>query len=256
MSGAREYIWEGIAARFPSQASGDVFNSTRWVQSQKKNAAQKIKSLRRVSEDHPDSLVHEYPLCPVAAVASVGKAGKKRIRILDFGGGLDGSFFPLKACLPANTTVDYHVVETDAICREGRRTFRGVRGLRFHTKFPSRSQSFDIVHAGSSLHYVEDWKSVLNKFAGYKPRFILLSGLMAGGIKTFVTFQNYYGTKIPVWFWNEQEVIKAMQRRGYRLIYRSLLASLYKGKRQALPMKNFPPARRLKRKCNLLFVRN
>jgi hypothetical protein len=97
---------------------------------------------------------------------------------------------------------------------------------------------------------------LLEKFASYEPRLIMLSGLNAGDIETFVTYQNYYGSKIPVWFWNVREIIGALRNLDYNLIYKSLLESSYLGKVQPLPMGNFPPEYRLKRKCNLIFLSN
>jgi hypothetical protein len=94
---------------------------------------------------------------------------------------------------------------------------------------------------------------MVKKFTEYEPFYIMLSGLTAGDIKTFVTQQNYYGYKIPVWFWNINEVINELKKLDYELIYKSLLASDYLGKRQKLPMKNFPQKYRLPRKCNLIF---
>jgi hypothetical protein len=82
----------------------------------------------------------------------------------------------------------------------------------------------------------------------------MLSGLNAGDIETFVTYQNYYDSKIPVWFWNIHEIIEALRNLDYNLIYKSLLESSYLGKLQPLPMENFPPEYRLKRKCNLIFL--
>lgn len=88
---------------------------------------------------------------------------------------------------------------------------------------------------------------ILEKFASYQPRRTILSGLTAGDIKTFVTYQNYY-TKIPVWFWNVDEIIDVMNDLEYKLIYKSLLASKYLGEVQPLPMENFPLEYRLMRK--------
>jgi hypothetical protein len=63
---------------------------------------------------------------------------------------------------------------------------------------------------------------MLGQFACYQRRFIMLSCLNAGDIETFVTYQNYYGSKIPVWFWNIREIIEAFRNLDYSLIYQSL----------------------------------
>ena len=88
----------------------------------------------------------------------------------------------------------------------------------------------------------------------YEPRLLILSGLTAGDIETFVTYQNYYGSKVPAWFWNVNEIISAVENLSYSLIYKSVLAFSYLGKIQPLPMENFPPKYRLERECNLMFA--
>jgi len=134
--------------------------------------------------------------------------------------------------------------------------YHEFHNLFFHHDLPCDIEEFDVVHAGSSLHYVADWRVMLGQFASYEPRLIVLSGLTAGDIETFVTYQNYYGSKIPVWFWNVREITDAAMDLGYTLIYKSLLAFSYLGKIQPLPMENFPPEYRLRRKCNLIFMPN
>jgi len=249
MSKTNLYIWEGIYDRFPNDDSGGIFESERWLKSLPTfSNAQSRETLS------PHSLIHEYPLAPVVATLIVSSDAS--IGVLDFGGGLGNSFFPLIASLPAPDLVEYHVVETPTICRHGREQYEEYHNLHFHERLPSGKNRFDIVHAAAALHYVADWHMMLGRFAAYKPRFIMLFGLTAGEIKTFATYQNYYGSKVPVWFWNVNEIIDTMKDFGYKLTYKSLLASSYLGEVQPLPMENFPAEYRLERKCNLIFTHN
>jgi putative methyltransferase (TIGR04325 family) len=96
--------------------------------------------------------------------------------------------------------VKYAVVEVPEVCKAGEKLHRGVgRGISY---LPSMliSNTYDIVHAASSLQYIENWKEWVSAITIVRPRYILLSDVFAGGITPYVTLQNYYGSKIPHWF--------------------------------------------------------
>ena len=239
-------IWEGIFDQFPESDPELVFESEQWVNRQQSP----------INNDEEETisthtLIHEYPLAPI--VAQLASELDNPLKILDFGGGAGSSFLPLIRSLPEPGVVEFHVVESSAICQRGRAIYNNFKNIYFHQSLPRRIKKFDLVHAAASLHYISDWRYMIAKFSEYEPYYIMLSGLTAGDIKTFVTYQNYYKSKIPVWFWNINEVINELRQVSYKLIYKSLLASTYLGKKQKLPMKNFPSEYRLPRKCNLLF---
>ena len=125
--------------------------------------------------------------------------------------------------------------------------------LFFHSEMPPADMRFDIVHVGRSMQYVDDWRGLLAAFVQRKEQYIALAGLLAGDIKPFVTMQNYYGCKIPVRFLNRDEVIRAVEDLGYRLIYKALHFSKRLGREGPLPMENFPAENRLEHPCQLLF---
>ena len=254
MSNKNFYIWDGIYDQFPEDYADSVFESERWVNTLRKRSLQPLNELEGEETISSHTLIHEHPLSPV--VALLATSVDTPIHILEFGGGIGNSFVSLIQSLPRADLVEFHILETPAICRLGREVYKKFHNLHFHDELPRDVKKFDIVHAGNSLHYVADWRSLLGQFACYEPRLIMLFGLNAGDIETFVTYQNYYGSKIPVWFWNIGEIIGALRNIDYNLIYKSLLESSYLGKVQPLPMGNFPPQYRLERKCNLIFLSN
>ena len=146
----------------------------------------------------------------------------------------------------------YTIVESQKLCLAGGALFADHPELSFSETLPD--ESYDVVHAGASLHYVRDWRRMLQRFV-QMGKWIVLSGLTAGDIPTFVTRQNYYGQFVPVWFWNVDEVISVLANLGAKLAYKSLLASEYQGEFRELPMDNFPDGYRLNRKCNLIFCK-
>lgn len=113
-------------------------------------------------------------------------------------------------------------------------------------------QSFDLIHAASSFQYLECWKDLIENFASLNPKYILLSDVFAGAINSFVTLQNYYGSKIPHWFFNLQDLLDTFERHGYRLIMKSYATSRRLSVEDDLPMDNFPEALRLPQSLHLL----
>lgn len=238
-------IWDGIEDAFPPAPKTPLaFDSSRWLDAQRKAVESEI---ALVNTPGPSTLLSTLPL-PVL-LAPLVKSGKS-LSVLDFGGGAGVLYPSLRDCLPC-AHLDMHVVETDAVCNLGRALFDSEE-LSFHTEIPQRQ--FDVIHAANSLHYVADWRSLLERFALMKPRLIVLTGLTAGNIPSFVTYQEYYGTRIPVWFFSRKAVESAMESLGYKLVYHSLLDFPYLGERGALPMDHFPASHRLQRKCNLVFA--
>jgi putative methyltransferase (TIGR04325 family) len=144
-------------------------------------------------------------------------------------------------------------VEGKRICEKGREIYVNFNNVYYHDFLPVCENRFHIVHIAAALHYIRDWRELLKQLLNYQPDVLMLNALNAGDIKTFVSFQNYYGEKIPVWFWNISEVTEYVQSLNYQLIYKSLLEFSFLGKIQPLPMQNFPPEYRLARKCNLIF---
>ena len=245
------HIWEGIHNSFPENTTENAWDSDTWVESQVSDVRPGIEQIKSACTLPGISIVHEYPLAPIVALLAEQK--NDAVRILDFGGGLASSFPSIAASLPNPERVEFEVVESKPICQKGRQLYSAFANVAFHEHMPEPDRERDIIHAGSSLHYVRDWKAMLRRFADYQPTVVMLSGLMAGEIKTFASYQNYYGAKCPVWFWNVNDILDAMHELNFKLTYKSLLASRYLGKVQSLPMDNFPVEYRLDRKCNLVF---
>jgi putative methyltransferase (TIGR04325 family) len=247
------YVWEGIDSAFPESESEHIWDSERWVHSVF-NPSSIPDSAGCIGRTGPSklSLVHEYPLPPIVALLATRKRSSP-LRILDFGGGSGSSFLACINSLPDPSGIEYHIVEGKKVCERGRKIYEQYNNLFYHDTLPGYKKKFNIVHIAAALHYIRDWREILKQLLDYRPEILMLNALNAGDIKTFVSFQNYYGAKIPVWFWNIDEITNFLQSLDYHLIYKSLLEFSFFGKFQPLPMQNFPPDYRLERKCNLVF---
>jgi putative methyltransferase (TIGR04325 family) len=115
------------------------------------------------------------------------------------------------------------------------------------------STTYDIVHAASSLQYIENWKEWVPAITEVNPKYILLSDIFAGELNPYVTLQNYYGSRIPHWFLNLGELVYTFEAYGYQLIMKSPVSSRRLDQFDTLPMENFPEHLRLSESLHLLF---
>jgi len=246
-------IWEGIYKNFaecPKQ--GDGFSGERWVTQQ----AERINKLKAEIQKSPESAVgYQTSLLPVI-VAMAGNLKKDKLKILDFGGGLGNTYLLMSSGCVQQTEFEFCIVESQEICRKAKELFKNDKNIHFYDKLPKDIKKFDIIHLGSSIQYIEDWKGLLAEFSKYNSGYILLADVPAGNIPTYATVQNYYEAKIPYWFFNINDIINAMSAVGYGLVFKSIFIDQRLGKCQPLPQDNFPPEYRVGDSCNLLFCRN
>jgi putative methyltransferase (TIGR04325 family) len=146
-------------------------------------------------------------------------------------------------------------VENHGVCREGRKLMAVDRRLSFRTALPESTERCDIVHCGSSLHYVDDWRQMLKQFVAFQPTYLLFADLPAADNRSFVTAQAYYGRRIAVHFWNLREFISAVQDIGYDLLLKARYRGRFLGPTAAMPTEHFDAAHRLTYCSQLVFRR-
>ena len=132
---------------------------------------------------------------------------------------------------------------------------RTIPTRRFSPSLPEHVDDLDILHLGSTLHYIDDWQGLLHKIGGLTPQYLSLVDLPAGDIPTFATRQHYYGSLIPCWFFNINEIKGKVRQLGFILAAQAPHHAFIWGK-NTLPLKNFPPELRLPHTCDMLFVRD
>ncbi|HSI22280.1 MAG TPA: methyltransferase, TIGR04325 family [Methylophilaceae bacterium] len=252
MSADREFhIWEGVYQHWDDAPQlGDAFNNEKWLAEQAAAISAEISDQTGEHGTIPACAISRDYILPVIAALAVQQG---HLKILDFGGGLASSYPLVMGSIPGSERIEFHVVEGSGICERGRKQFAGLSNLQFHTSIPKEDAHFDIVHAGRSFQYIDDWRALLTTFSNLRPRYLVLAGLLAGDISPFVSLQNYYGCKIRVRFLNRDELIKAIEQLGFRLVYKSLHLSKRLGKEGPLPMGNFSIENRLEHPCQLLF---
>lgn len=247
-------IWEGIYRSF-EEAGGntDVFAEPLWVERSTRRAARLREESRSALFTPPGTGSTSYALPPVAALHQA-RAGF--VRILDFGGSVGFTFPSIVSALARPNDVEIHVVDNENICKAGRSLFAGDPRIHFHER-PPGGVRFDIVHCGSSIQYVKDWAEKVRELVECGAEYLVFDDLPAGDIATFVSLQNYYGKRIPHWFFDVRQFVETVERvTGYRLCFKARYVGIYLGKVGPVPMDNFPAERRIDNTYNLVFVRS
>lgn len=191
----------------------------------------------------------------LAVVAATVAAARGSVRILDFGGGLGLAYAPVRESLPQPTPFRLDVVEGKRLCEAGRDLFKDQPDVCFHEELETVQQQPDIIHLGSALHYVEDWRGLLRRLSGLRPAWLLVTDLPAGSFQTYATAQNYYDSRIPVWFFNLEELLQQVASCGFALAHRGISLGRILGEARELPQANFPEALRVGWPLNLVFAR-
>lgn len=252
MSKQVEPTWEGVFGTF-AEAGGEaaVFEGSVWMD---KIVARAQGSLDRSvgGAIAPVAVTTDYALALVAAQTA---RADRPLRILDFGGGMATSYVPLRAMLPPGQPIDFVVVENGAIGERGRQLFAGDPSVTFRTDLPAAPERFDIVHFGSSLHYVDDWQAVLALVTKLEPAHLLFADLPAADNRSFVTTQRFHDRRIPVRFWNVDEFITAVRGLGFELLLKARYRGYYLGPDAELPTSNFDDEHRLTYTSQLVFRR-
>lgn len=243
-------IWEGVYPSFREvPTGGDGFSSRDWSE----KSLARLRELR-APEAAPVPQAVAYSSTLLHAVAALALAEKPRLKVLDFGGGLGLTYASLLKAAGDPKGLEYHVVENGQVCATAREEFAGDARVSFHETLPDL-KGVDLVHAQSSLQYVEDWKAMIGRLAAYGARRMILTDVPAGEFPTYASGQAYYGSRIPCWFFNAAEFVSALESAGYKTLLRTRFLGSYLGQWQDHPMDNFPADRRAGRSCNFLLER-
>lgn len=203
------YIWEGSYPDFQSAAAnakGAGFGSDVY---RKRSLQAATECLAALKSDQPIPIpaFHKQRSTHLPLTVAMMLGDKEQINILDFGGGLGIGNMTLAESMPADLKrIDYTIVEVLEVCQSGMNLHAGG-GVMYTSDLPTATK-FDLIHAASSVQYVVHWQDLIAKFSVLKPEYILLSDVFAGAIKSYVTLQNYYESRIPHWFFEFKRTIR------------------------------------------------
>lgn len=209
-------------------------------------ASQAGELLAQVRAGRKPALWHDT----LATVAATVGAGRRSVRVVDFGGATGTGFIQLLATLPQATPVEYHIVDLPGMCAAGREVFAGESRIQFHAALAEVQGQPDIVYVNSVLQYIDDYAGQLRALAALRAPWLLLARTATGNFPTFATRQlNLPGQVLPYWFINREEIGTILQGAGYRLAFEGMADRDY-------DQSNFPETHRVGRMRHLLFARD
>lgn len=144
---------------------------------------------------------------------------RQPISVLDWGGGV-GQYFPLARALAPDVQIDYHCRDVPVLTAVGRELLPEVT---FYDDDSCLDRRYDLVLAGGSLQYVEDWQNALRRLAGATQRYMLLTRTpTVAENQSFVVLQRGqpfgFGTDVLEWFLNRYEILECATGAGLRLV--------------------------------------
>jgi putative methyltransferase (TIGR04325 family) len=203
----------GVFKSFDELPARDPWTSAGWLAAQDRELAA-VRGSRRLP---PDALI---PCLVVDLLAVRGPC-----RVLDFAGGSGITYFTIRPFLANAVAVSWHVVDNAQIAAVGRRYRRPDDAIEFSKELPAEGTPFDVVHVNTALQYLEDPFALLERLCAHRPRYFLLTRLLAGEVEPFITSQSIPDSgsdvRVPCRFFNAGEVVAFFAERGYRLAHRS-----------------------------------
>ena len=243
-------IWNGIFNNFEDASKNQLYNIRKYNKLYIKLALRVFKKNKLLlSKKKIDRLSVERFIHLPILVSNLPK--KNRINILDFGGGFGNSYLYLKLTLEKKlfNKINYNIIETEDVSAAGKKINNKVN---FYTNLNFKFKP-DIIFFCSSLQYIDDWKTLINKICKLQPKQILISDLFCHENFEFITHQNYYNYKLPHRFYSLRKLNLEFRRNKYHLNFMDNVLVSRLGKYNYLPMKNFPNKYRIKYTKHLLY---
>lgn len=176
---------------------------------------------------------------------------KKNIKIADFGSGSQEIYFKL-ASMNLNNKITIDSIELKSLIKIFNRKKFNKKNLKinFFDRFNFKKK-YDYIHISHTLQYVKNWKIFLKKINSKKSRFIIMNGLPAGKIKSFLASQKFYDKEIPYNFFSIDEISDYLN--NFYLASNNLYLGKIKKKFSPLPQKNFEKKDRIGFSKTLIF---
>jgi putative methyltransferase (TIGR04325 family) len=184
-------------------------------------------------------------------VVSMTADRSKTFRVLDFGGGAGLDYSNLSYAIPRSQPISYTVVELPALCNAGRKLWSGDSRIAFSETLPPTGTEFDLVYSWSALEFHAQPLEVLEKFASYKPKAILIAHTPMVSASAFVRgqYDARSNSLFPVWVLSIAELERVLLANGYRLAMHSCYDDDY-------PVDNFDAQHKVPHTVSLLFLPN
>jgi putative methyltransferase (TIGR04325 family) len=153
-----------------------------------------------------------------AYVLALAAWQKRKISVLDWGGGLGHYYAVGKAMFP-DLDLDYYCHEVPLMCEHGKELCPEVH---FCSDDTCLQRSYDLIMINGSLGYFPDWKDVLERLAARVTNFLFLTRvLVVQKTPSFLVLQrtegyNYHSNMLTQVF-NQPELRGVLERTGLKM---------------------------------------
>lgn len=144
---------------------------------------------------------------------------KDQLSILDWGGGLGHYYLLAKTLLPI-VEIEYHCKDVPVLCEYGAQLFPQHH---FYSDEQCLNRTYDFVLASTSLHYAENWQSLLQRLADATRGYLYIANLpsvqkAASFVFAQRPYQYGYNTEYLAWCLNQTEFLCTARSAGLQLI--------------------------------------
>jgi putative methyltransferase (TIGR04325 family) len=224
------------------------FNHKKWISLTKNRIQDNYKKLK-------SKKFSEYRISSPLLLIALLQFKNKKLRILDVGSGDLKSYFTIYKYRNFFKQTFFHSIELSKIVQlyKGYNFLNKGNKISFTTSEEIKSKKYDIIHISDSLHYISDWRITLKKIIKLSPKYIIINSTRAGKIPTFASFQNFYKSEVPTWFFNEKEILSLFKKR-YTLLYNEEFINTILGNFGKLPLDNFDKKFRIENSKSFIFI--
>lgn len=164
-------------------------------------------------------------LVSFAYVLALAAHEKRRLSILDWGGGIGHYYLLSKAVLPG-VELDYACRDLPRQCEAGRQLLPNVEFRE--TSNETFSRHYDLVLASSSLWYEKDWQSLVARLASIADPYLYITRLVfIEHASSYVAIQRPwrlgYSTEYLCWILNRKEFLTHLDACGMELLREFLI---------------------------------
>ena len=142
--------------------------------------------------------------------------------IVDFGGGLGGTFVNNRDILSNIQSGEYYVIEQINFCKKGTELADKYElPIQFRSDLHSLKANPDILIFSGVLQYIENWEDIVSRSLLFSPSHIIIDRQPFTSDKSKILVQEnhgYYEQKVsyPSWILNKDHFISAFK--GYKVI--------------------------------------
>ena len=168
-------------------------------------------------------------LVSYAYVLALAAHGKRRVAILDWGGGI-GHYYPLSEAVLPGVEIEYHCKDVPKLAEAGRELFPDATFT--DDDEVALARTYDLVVASGSLQYAEDWRSMLGRLGRAAAPYLYVTRLpVALHVESFVVLQRAYAygydTEYLGWVLNRHELLRAARGARLELVREFLLIARF-----------------------------